>query len=202
MQQIIQIMNSGSILGLFLEVVPITLLVGVAYALWRFIRIKKSGLSFSWGTEIIRWLFVCYLTGLVNLVLVPSNLWSHFWFYVRNGYATGDGLGWFSGGFNLVPSLYKCLIGELELGSWVQIMLVGNILMYAPMGFFLPFVSKKMDKGSLLKLAVAIPVVVEVLQPIVGRSFDVDDLICNFVGIVFGYAVAVAVVCLMKKMKK
>lgn len=183
----------------FLQVVPITCLVGLIYAIYRYKKIKKQDISVTWGGEMIRWLFVCYLTGLANLVLTPSNLWSYFWFYARNGYGTGDGLGWFSGGFNFVPTLVTWLAGELTLGSWVKQMLVGNILMYVPMGFFLPFVSKKVDKRSIWKYAIAIPATVEVIQPIVGRSFDIDDLLCNFVGIVFGYFIAVVIMHLTNK---
>ncbi len=180
-------------MGAFLEVVPITLLVGVIYAVYRFVRMKRRGTPVSWGIESIRCLFVCYLTGLMNLVLVPSNFWSHIWFYVRNGYPAGEVLGWFSGGFNFVPALYKYLTGELELGGWVKTMLAGNILMYVPMGLFLPFVSQKNHPRRLLILAMIIPAGVEILQPIVGRSFDIDDLFCNFLGIVIGYLLVFSV---------
>lgn len=67
-------MISGSVFGLFLQVVPITCLVGLAYVVYRCVRFKKNGLTVQWGAEIMRWLFVFYLTGLVNLILVPANL--------------------------------------------------------------------------------------------------------------------------------
>ena len=69
-----QLLVSGGVVGLFLQVVPITCLVGVIYAVYRCIRIKKQKISVKWGAEILRWLFVCYLTGLINLTLVPRNL--------------------------------------------------------------------------------------------------------------------------------
>ena len=37
------------------------------------------------------------------------------------------------------------------------------------------------------------PVVIEIIQPIMGRSFDVDDLILNFIGINAGYLIAVGI---------
>lgn len=51
-----QLLISGSVVGLFFQVVPITCLVGVIYAAYRCIKIKKHGISFVWGTEIMRWL--------------------------------------------------------------------------------------------------------------------------------------------------
>ena len=134
----------------FLNVVPITIIVGIIYVIYRIIKIKKNKLSVNYFYEIVKFIFVCYLTGLINLVLVPSNLWSHFWFYVKNGYSTGDSLGWFSGSFNFVPSLYKYLIkGELSIGTWIRDMLIGNMLMFIPMGIMLPLVFKNINKKNI-----------------------------------------------------
>lgn len=193
LDSIYQIMKSGTVFGQFMQVIPITCVVGILYAVWRVIRVKKKKLHIQWGAEIMRWLFVCYLTGLINLVLVPSNMWSHFFFFLKNGYPAGDLDPLFSGGFNLTPTLLKCLMGEYTIGRWVRDMLTGNLLMFIPMGFFLPLVSERVGRHNILKIAVAVPVVVEVIQIIIGRSFDVDDLILNFAGIVAGYFIAVGI---------
>ena len=125
-------------------------------------------------------------------MLVPSNLWSHFWFYVKTGHPTGDSLGWFSGSFNFVPSLCKYLIkSELSIGTWVRDMLIGNILMFIPMGILLPLVFKKINKKNIFIISIFITLSIEVLQPIVGRSFDIDDIIMNFIGIIIEYLVVV-----------
>ena len=39
----------------------------------------------------------------------------------------------------------------------------------------------------MFKYAILIPLAIEVIQLVVGRSFDIDDLIMNFLGIVIGY---------------
>ncbi|MFR2023977.1 MAG: VanZ family protein [Clostridia bacterium] len=39
------------------------------------------------------------------------------------------------------------------------------------------------------------------MQPVVGRSFDVDDLILNFAGIIVGYFVAIGTKSLKRKSK-
>ena len=193
-----QLLVSGGVVGLFLQVVPITCLVGIIYAVYRCIRIKKQQLSVKWGIEILRWLFVCYLTGLVNLTLVPSNLWSHIWALIYVGYS-GTQIELFNGTFNFTPTIFKIISGELTFGSWVKTMLIGNFFMFVPMGLFLPFISTKINWKSILKIAVIIPVAVEIIQPIVGRSFDVDDLILNFTGIVVGYFIAVGIKSLICK---
>ena len=176
----------------FLNVVPITIIVGIIYVIYRIIKIKKKKLLVNYFYEIVKLIFVCYLTGLINLVLVPSNLWSHFWFYVKTGYPTGDSLGWFSGSFNFVPTLYKYLIkSELSIGTWVRDMLIGNILMFIPMGILLPLVFKKINKKNIFIISILITLSIEILQPIVGRSFDIDDIIMNFIGIIIGYLVVI-----------
>lgn len=57
----------------------------------------------------------------------------------------------------------------------------------------------RINNRSIWKIAVIVPIVVEVIQPIVGRSFDVDDLILNFAGIVVGYFLAVGIKTLARR---
>ena len=198
MSKLYSLLNSGSVLSLFLQVIPITLLVGVIYAVYRCIRIKKHGNTVSWSTEIMRWLFVCYLTGLINLILVPADLWMSIWANIFVGYSHSE-LVFFTGDFNLVPTVFKLITGELTIGRWVMKMLIYNFFMFVPFGFFLPFVSEKINNRSIWKVAVIVPIIVEVIQPVVGRSFDVDDLILNFAGIIVGYFVAIGTQSLKRK---
>lgn len=195
-----QLLVSGGVIGLFLQVVPITCLVGVIYAIYRCIRIKKQQTSVKRSIEILRLLFVCYLTGLINLTLVPRNLWSNIWALIYIGYS-GSQIELLNGSFNFTPIIFKIISGELSFGSWVKTMLTGNLLMFVPMGFFLPLISKKINIKSVLKIAVIVPIIVEIIQPIVGRSFDVDDLILNFIGILIGYFVAISIKALIFKIR-
>lgn len=186
-------MTSATMIGYFVGVLPITCIVGILYALFRYVYLVKKQIKSKRSTEIIRFLFVCYLTGLFNLLIVPLGIWTNIF----------DGIffGWWEemkplfqlGDVNLVPTLVKYLHGEVTLGSWVKQMLVGNILMFMPFGFFLPFVTNKVRKSNIALLAAIIPLVFELLQLILGRAFDTDDLICNFLGIVAGWFTALLV---------
>ena len=97
------------------------------------------------------------------------------------------------GDINLMPSLIRWLNGELSIGSWVRTMLIGNVVMFVPMGLLLPLITRIGCGRRMLAAAVLIPIGCETLQLLFGRSFDVDDLICNFIGIVIGAAVAFAI---------
>ena len=186
-------MNSGSVMGYFLQALPVAIFVGILYVVIRIAFLKKQNRQIQWLSELLRVLFVCYLTGLVSLVVLPAN----FWLCIYDGIFFGwwDGLRerFHIGGVNLVPSVIKCLAGELSLGSWVKTMLVYNILMFVPFGFFLPLTTKIKSFRKMILVAAAMPVCVEVLQLVFGRSFDVDDLICNFIGILAGAALAFAI---------
>lgn len=187
------IMNSGSVLGYFFQAVPITCFVGIVYLIIRMVTVKRNKLKVEWLKEIMKLLFTCYLTGLISLVVLPANFWLSFF--------DGIFLGWWDemlpifsfDEFNLVPSFIKALSGELTIGSWVKTMLIGNIAMFLPMGFFLPFVTEKINRKNIFVVAIAVPFIVELLQMVFGRSFDIDDLICNFIGIAVGFFIGFAI---------
>jgi len=184
------IMNSGSVLGYFFQAVPITCFVGIVYLIIRVVTVKRNKLKVEWLKEIMKLLFTCYLTGLISLVVLPANFWLSFFDGILLG-RWDEMLPIFNfSGFNLVPSLIKALSGELTIGSWVKTMLIGNIAMFLPLGFFLPFVTERVNRKNIFVVAIAVPFIVELLQMVFGRSFDIDDLICNFIGIVVGFFIA------------
>ena len=183
-----QLLMSGSLAGLFFQVLPASILASVLYAFCRYTSLKGRRLSPVWEAEIMRGLFVCYLTGLFCLLLAPNNLWTFVWAKLLTG-SSQTAIGpLFTPQWNLIPSLIPWAAGELTLGSWVLTMLAANFFMFIPMGFFLPLISQRAGGRGIWKAAVGIPVAVELLQPIVGRSFDADDILCNLLGILAGFA--------------
>ena len=186
---IYRMIMSGSIVGMIVQILPITCLVGIFYAVARCLFLKKRQRSVAFRPEIVKFLFVCYLAALINLVLVPNRLWTCIWAHVFLGYS-GSQIGpFFVLEWNMVPTLLRYWMGELTLGSWVKTMLVGNVLLFVPLGFFWPLVISKGKRCRVWILAVAVPIVIELIQPIIGRSFDLDDILCNMLGIFIGYGI-------------
>lgn len=69
--------------------------------------------------------------------------------------------------------------------------LVGNMIVFLPMGCFLPWLFKKFKsfKNTVL-LVGGIVVAIEIMQIVFGvGSFDVDDIILNVGGAMLGYAI-------------
>lgn len=180
---------SDSILGLFLQVLPISLISGLFYFTYQVTKVKLANHTPMWKDLALRTIFVCYLAGLLNLVLTPNNLWTYIWFYLFNGFE-GCTIGpLLTFDYNLVPSLIQCIMGDLTIGSWVKTMLLGNFFMFIPMGLLLPMALPITTIKKNLLHAIAIPLVIETIQPFVGRSFDIDDLVSNFCGIIIGFCI-------------
>ena len=76
------------------------------------------------------------------------------------------------------------------VGFWVSFLnLAGNVIGFLPFGFFLPILSRRLRNGVLVTMSgFGLSLLVESIQLIfkVG-CFDVDDLILNTLGVLFGY---------------
>lgn len=182
-----EIFTGNSVINQFIQVIPITLLVGILYIIFRFLKLKKNNSDINYKREILYLIFICYIVGLFNLVLVPINFWNIIWYNIFYNFNENPFAGIFDFSYNFIPTIYKIIIGEYTLDSWGKAMIVGNFLMFIPMGILLSLCFENVNKKNIFKYAVLIPLAIEVLQLVVGRSFDIDDLVMNFLGIVIGY---------------
>lgn len=90
------------------------------------------------------------------------------------------------GGFEFSSILLQVLRGEYTAGTWVYTMLLGNALMFLPLGFLLPLLWGWFRWFRVLAAGLACILCIELLQPFAGRSFDVDDVVFNFLGVAAG----------------
>ncbi len=192
-----ELFTGNSVINQFIQVIPITFLVGLLYIIFRFLKLKKSNSDINYKKEILYLIFICYIVGLFNLVLVPRNFWNTIWYNIFYNFNENPFEGIFDFSYNFIPTIYKVIIGNYALGSWVKTMIVGNLLMFIPMGVLLSLCLKSISRKDIFKYAILIPLTIEVLQLVAGRSFDIDDLVMNFLGIVIGYFI----VELVKKLK-
>ena len=98
--------------------------------------------------------------------------------------------------YNLVP--FKTIIGysrafvDRSMSRGIPLQnLVGNVLAFMPLGFFLPFFSKKMAALKRFVITVSVLIVsVELAQFIFQMgSMDIDDFILNLAGALIGFAI-------------
>ena len=94
--------------------------------------------------------------------------------------------------YNLVPFQEIKRFWEYRelLGIWSVVNLLGNVLIFLPLGFFEPMASYRRSFLGTAFDGFLISMLVEVFQFIskVGR-FDVDDLLLNTLGVVLGYLI-------------
>lgn len=133
-------------------------------------------------------LFFAYIAWLVLYLLVPSNFWLRFWYNMRGWESSEiDVSEIFSGSFNVVPRIVRHVLGEAKYGGWTHKMLLSNIVLFIPFGMLVPSTLKNSSCRNVFVIGAMFSFIIELLQPIVGRSFDVDDIIMRAIGTVIGF---------------
>ena len=81
-------------------------------------------------------------------------------------------------------------IMRYEIGSSYFIHnVLGNILLFIPFGFFVSFIIKSKKPIYIIIITIITSFVIEYVQLLIGRTFDVDDILLNIVGGFLGYLV-------------
>jgi glycopeptide antibiotics resistance protein len=92
-------------------------------------------------------------------------------------------------GYNLVP--FRTIFEYLSGYPWGMIVianLLGNIILFMPLGFLLPLVYRPVSWKGVLGISVAFSLCIEILQLVLrAGASDVDDIILNALGGVLGY---------------
>ena len=156
-------------IGYFLQALPIALVVSAIYGVIRFRTDKETPIS----RKLLSCTFACYVTGLVCLV-VGLDLMHIFWYNLLYPMDSGITIRWFGGVFDLVPDFFN------NIGSET----IGNFLMFLPFGILYPLSQKEPTWKKCVFRGIVAVVIIEVLQPVFGRAFDINDIILNSLGIV------------------
>lgn len=155
--------------GFFLQALPFALLAGIAFALWR----RRRTPAISSGRLVLAAAFVCYLAGLLCITLFYYVIGDLYYFLFYHA-PSGSSAHWFHFEYDLVPDFFHNFGSEN----------LGNILMFLPFGFLYPFFARQAAWGRTVLAGITVSLSIELLQPVFGRSFDVNDVILNTVGVV------------------
>ena len=85
--------------------------------------------------------------------------------------------------FNPFQEIYR----GLTAGPWVFFMLLGNIVMFIPLGCVPALLWKKPSVWKALLCGVSVSGTIEFVQFFIGRSTDIDDILLNTFGTLIGY---------------
>lgn len=165
-----------------LENLPAMLIGTAAFLLLRFLLCRAGRLTrHSLPHEIGLALFALYLSAVLSLTFLPLPFF------------------WGGGEFTLDSTLLAIARGEYAAGSWVWAMLLGNVLMLVPFGLLVPLLWERLRGWRVLPAGLGFILAVELLQPLIGRSFDVDDILLNFLGVLAGTLLSLAVQALLPR---
>ena len=156
-------------IGYFLQAIPFSLVASIIYYFIRYRKDKENALS----QKIFSCIFVCYLTGLVCLV-VGLKMMNIFWYNIFYPWDSGNSINWFGGSFDLGLDFFSNISGET----------IGNFLMFLPFGVLYPLSIKAPTLKKCVLHGLSLVAIIEILQPIFGRAFDINDVVLNSFGIV------------------
>lgn len=152
----------------------IFLFLAVFYIIYKLIRKEKVELHFY--TWILQYIFTVYLVGV---------------FFMTNGFEIfTNGLPSFFMSPNLIPIFYTIQDILNNPGEMLS-QICYNIILFIPFGFLLPcsFPNKQWNVRKILSYSFVAIFLVEGMEFISGRYFDIDDFFINSVGAFIGYVI-------------
>lgn len=160
--------------GYALQLLPFALLAAILYAVYKNRQIPRD----SSPRIFLSALFVAYFTTLIGLTLLQSLISDVYYFLF---YHVWDGSIWPERQFiyNFIPNFFRNFNDER----------IANIFLFLPFGFLYPQFRQRSPWFHTLAVGVLTSFAIEFIQPFVGRSFDVNDLILNATGLLAGIAI-------------
>lgn len=153
-------------------------------------------LNISWPTVIIAmvvfisWRAVYYLTNDEKLVFYHETIYISFMIYILALFqvVTAGEVNHFNvDGFNLIPfkELFRYPVGSKLFLTNV----LGNILLFLPYGFFINYFTKNKKPSVSFLLGLILSLTIESTQSLIGRIFDIDDILLNSIGVMLGFSI-------------
>lgn len=174
----------NAISNYIVNMIPYMIIAVPIYLIVRFLMLRKSSRKFNLYHEIALLIFVIFVVGLASQTVIPKielgingniNI-------LKNG----------THGINLLPlkvlfETYREVFINLNINYFI-INFLGNIIMFMPIGFFIPLLWEIPDKKIII-VGFLFSLFIEVCQLFLNRGTDVDDLILNTLGTILGLLV-------------
>lgn len=180
-----------NILEYFFQMLPcmsIALMVFLLLRPWRRRRLARLGLSSGPAREGALLLFVMFAAGLAALTLFPAYFWTAgHWRGVQ------DGTQPLFQSVDLQAQLQTIQLKPFQeilravRGPWVMFLVVANIGIFSPVGFFTALLWRKPRWWRSLLAGFCASFTIELIQFFIGRNTDIDDLILNTAGALAGF---------------
>ena len=159
-------MIRSSILEILGEVWPTILISSVIAVSMRLVYLIKNKQKIILYREMLALIFIIYVLCL---------------FYV----VTFGDVGWSNSNFIPFKEMFRYSFGS---NLFIKNVL-GNIIMFVPYGFFVSYYLDLKKPLSAFLLVLLVSTSIETTQLLIGRVFDIDDIILNIVGGMIGFAI-------------
>ena len=157
-------MIEETIRNIFHNVWPMIVIFSIILISIRITQVIINKEEFVLHREIISLGFIIYLLCLFHVVTFQDVSWSTS---------------------NFIP--FKEMF-RYEIGSPLFFKnVIGNMLMFMPYGFFISFYINLRKDDIALLLALIASSIIECIQLLIGRVFDIDDIILNVIGGMIGF---------------
>lgn len=143
---------------------PMVLIITIILSSLRISYILKYKEKFIFYEEMLNLGFVIYIISLFYVVTFQDVDWSTS---------------------NFIP--FKEMFRYRLFSDMFFKNVIGNLIMFMPYGFFVSYFLKLDKKKYVLLLSMITSITIEVIQLIIGRVFDVDDITLNIIGGLIGY---------------
>ncbi|WP_428912183.1 VanZ family protein [Niallia sp. Krafla_26] len=93
--------------------------------------------------------------------------------------------------FKTITTYFKAILnGSMNIDIPIK-NLVGNFILFLPMGIYLPLYIRKINKVSVFSISMILLLfIIEVMQVFTRKgSFDIDDFILNMLGALIGFGI-------------
>ena len=159
-------------MGYFLQMIPIALIAYVVSVIY-----KKRKTSDRCGiSPFLAALFPAYIAALLGLTLFSEKIRDAYYvlFYHQSPWPLGEG------GYRWFTFVYNFDISFLQYFGTENL---GNILLFLPFGILYPLSRRESSWKKTLLFGIGTSLIIENIQPFMDRSFDINDVILNTVGV-------------------
>lgn len=152
-------MFDKTIMAILSNIWPMILIVMTIVVSIRMANILLNKTKFVLYKDLLALMFIVYIMSL---------------FYV----VTFQDVGWSSSNFIPFREMLRYKIGSYMFYKNIA----GNMLMFIPYGFFVSWILKNKKVSITLLLSLIASCAIEFTQLLIGRVFDVDDILLNIIG--------------------
>lgn len=190
--------TADNVLAYALEMLPLALLAQGALALlgpWRRKRLAERGLVSPRSREVVLALFVAFCGGLAAITYFPAGFWDlathlRYGWSVDQSYSWRTALGALARWRDLLTPFQEIRRALRVNRYWLWFLLIGNIVMFLPIGFFPRLLFRKWSWWKSLLAGFGASASIELAQLFTTRSTDIDDVILNTLGALLGWCLA------------